>query len=195
MSKESKKVVDVKIFGKWRCDGITVQDPGLKKYLSVKPTLAPHSGGRHEHQRFRKSTLNVTERLANNMMRHGKAGGKKARAVGIVKNAFDIINLKTGKNPLEVLVKAIENSAPCEEVTRIAYGGVVYPISVDIAPQRRLDLTLRFISDGARQTSISNPKTVDEALADEITFCAARDSRSFAIRKKDEMERIALSSR
>ena len=195
MSKESKKVIDVKLFGKWRCDGITVQDPGLKKYLSVKPALAPHSGGRHEHQRFRKSTLNVAERLANNMMRHGKAGGKKARAVGIVKNAFDIINLKTGKNPLEVLVKAIENSAPCEEVTRIAYGGVVYPISVDIAPQRRLDLTLRFITDGARQTSISNPKTVDEALADEIAFCAARDNRSFAIRKKDEMERIALSSR
>lgn len=192
---ESKKVVDIKLFGKWRCDEITVQDPGLKKYLSVKPALVPHSGGRHEHHRFRKSTLNVAERLANNMMRHGRAGGKKARTVGIVRNAFDIINLKTGKNPLEVFVKALENAAPCEEVTRIAYGGVVYPISVDIAPQRRLDLTLRFITDGARQTSVGNPKTVDEALADEIMFCAARDNRSFAIRKKDEMERIALSSR
>jgi small subunit ribosomal protein S7 len=195
LSKESKKPVDVKLFGKWRCDGISVEDAGLKRYLSLKPALIPHSGGRHEHQRFKKSTVNVVERLANNMMRHGKVGGKKARAVGIVKNALDIINLKTKKNPLEVLVKAIENSAPCEEVTRIAYGGVVYPISVDISPQRRLDLTLRFISDGARQTSMGNPKTIDEGLADEIIFCADKDSRGFALRKKDEMERIALSSR
>jgi small subunit ribosomal protein S7 len=195
LSKESKKSVDIKLFGKWRSEGLAVQDPGLKRYVSVKPVLIPHSGGRHEHQRFRKSTVNVVERLTNNMMRHGRAGGKKGRAIGIVKNAFDIINLKTGKNPLEVLVKAIENSAPCEEVTRIAYGGVVYPISVDIAPQRRLDLTLRFITDGARQASLGNPKTIDEALADEITFCASRDSRGFAIRKKDEMERVALASR
>ncbi len=195
MSKESKKSVDIKLFGKWRSEGITVQDPGLKRYVSVKPILTPQSGGRHEHQRFRKSTVNVVERLVNNMMRHGRAGGKKAKAIGIVKNAFDIINLKTGKNPVEVLVKAVENSAPCEEVTRIAYGGVVYPISVDIAPQRRLDLTLRFITDGARQAALSNPKTIDEALADEITFCAGKDNRGFAIRKKDEMERVALASR
>lgn len=195
MSKESKKPIDVRLFGKWRCDGIIVQDAGLKRYLSVKPTLIPHSGGRHEHQRFKKSTVNVAERLANNMMRHGRAGGKKARAIGIVRNALEIVNLKTGKNPLEVLVKAIENSAPCEEVTRIAYGGVVYPISVDMAPQRRLDMTLRFLSDGARQASINSPRTIDEALADEIMFCAARDSRGFAIRKKDEMERVALASR
>jgi len=92
-------------------------------------------------------------------------------------------------------VKAIENSAPCEEVTRIAYGGVVYPISVDISPQRRLDLTLRFITDGARQASLGNPKTIDEALADEIVYCAGKDSRGFAVRKRDEMERVALSSR
>jgi small subunit ribosomal protein S7 len=195
LSKESKKPIDVKLFGKWRCDGITVQDVGLRRYVSLKSTLMPHSGGRHEHQRFKKSTLNVAERLANNMMRHGRVGGKKARAIGIVRNALDIINLKTGNNPLEVLVKAIENSAPCEEVTRIAYGGVVYPISVDISPQRRLDLTLRFISDGARQASLGNPKTIDEALAEEIMYCAERDTRGFAIRKRDEMERIALSSR
>ncbi len=195
MSKESKKTIDVKLFGKWRSEGITVQDAGLKRYVSLRPNLIPHSGGRHEHQRFRKSTLNIVERLANNMMRHGKVGGKKARAIGIVRNALDIINLKTGKNPLEVLVKAIENSAPCEEVTRIAYGGVVYPISVDISPQRRLDLTLRFITDGARQASLGNPKTIDEALADEIVYCANKDSRGFAVRKRDEMERVALSSR
>ncbi len=195
MSRESKKPIDVKIFGKWRCDGITVEDAGIKQYISLKPALIPHSGGRHEHQRFRKSAVNIVERLANNMMRHGRSGGKKAKVISVVRNALEIISLKTGKNPLEVLVKAIENSAPCEEVTRIAYGGVVYPISVDISPQRRVDLTLRFIADGARQASVGNPKTIDECLADEIILCASRDSRSFAIRKRDEMERIALASR
>lgn len=195
MSKESKKMPEIKVFGKWSIEGLEVQDLGLKKYVSIKPSLTPQTGGRHEHQRFRKSGINIVERLVNNMMRHGRSGGKKAKAMAIVRNALDIVNLKTGKNPLEVLLRAIENSAPCEDVTRIAYGGIVYPISVDISPQRRVDLTLRFLTEGTRQASFSNPKTIDEALADEIIAASLRDSKSFAVRKRDEMERVALSSR
>jgi len=191
----SRKPPDVKIFEKWETDEIEVTDPGLEKYLSVKPTLYPHSGGRHEHKRFRKSSLNIVERLVDNMMRPGRAGGKKAKAVGIVRNALEIISIKTGKNPVEVLVKAVENAAPAEEVTRVAYGGIVYPISVDIAPQRRIDIALRFMTDGARQASYSNPKTIDECLAEEVAYAAQRDNRSFAVRKRDEMERVALASR
>ena len=129
------------------------------------------------------------------MMRHGRAGGKKAKAVNIVRNAFEIIELKTKKNPVEVLVKAVQNVAPSEDVTRVAYGGIVYPISVDIAPQRRIDLTLRFLTDGARQAAYSNPRTIDECLAEEIVYAAERDNRSYAVRKRDEMERVALASR
>ena len=195
MSKESKKMPEIKVFGKWSVEGLEAHDQGLKKYVSLKPSLTPQTGGRHEHQRFRKSSINIVERLVNNMMRHGRSGGKKAKAISIVRNALDIVNLKTGKNPLEVLLKAIENSAPCEDVTRIAYGGIVYPISVDISPQRRVDLTLRFLTEGVRQASFSNPKTIDEALADEIIAASIRDSKSFAVRKRDEMERVALSSR
>jgi small subunit ribosomal protein S7 len=155
----------------------------------------PHSGGRHEHQRFRKSTVNIVERLVNNMMRHGRCGGKKIKAINIVKNAFEIIQLKTGVNPVQILVRAIENSAPCEEVTRIVYGGVAYPVSVDVSPQRRIDLALRFMCEGARQAALNNPKTIDECLAEEIILASERDSRSFAVKKRDEIERIALSSR
>jgi len=191
----SRKPPDVKVFEKWESEDIEVSDPGLEKYLSVKPVLYPHSGGRHEHKRFRKSSLNIVERLVDNMMRPGRVGGKKAKAVGIVRNALDIINLKTGKNPVEMLVKAVENTAPAEDVTRVAYGGIVYPISVDIAPQRRIDIALRFMTDGARQASYSNAKTIDECLAEEITYAAQRDNRSFAVRKRDEMERVALASR
>jgi len=191
----SRKPPDVKIFEKWETGEIEVTDSGLEKYLSVKPVLYPHSGGRHEHKRFRKSSLNIVERLVDNMMRPGRAGGKKAKAVGIVRNAMEIISLKTGKNPVEMLVKAVENTAPAEDVTRVAYGGIVYPISVDIAPQRRIDIALRFMTDGARQASYSNPKTIDECLAEEITYASQRDNRSFAVRKRDEMERVALASR
>ena len=191
----SRKPPEVRIFEKWSVDNIEVLDPGLEKYLSVNPILFPHSGGRHEHKRFRKSALNIVERLVNNMMRPGRVGGKKTKAISIVRNAFEIIGLKTGKNPVEVLVKAVENTAPAEDVTRIAYGGIVYPISVDIAPLRRIDMSLRFMTDGARQAAYSNPRTIDECLAEEITYAAQRDNRSFAVRKRDEMERVALASR
>ena len=191
----SRKAPDAKIFDKWSTDGVEVSDAGLEKYLSAKPILFPHSGGRHEHKRFRKSALNIVERLVNNMMRPGRVGGKKVKAMGIVRNAFDIVSLKTGGNPVEVFVKAVENTAPAEDVTRIAYGGIVYPISVDISPLRRIDMALRFMTDGARQAAYSNPRTIDECLAEEIIYAAQRDNRSFAVRKRDEMERVALASR
>ena len=153
----SRKPPEIKIFEKWGTDNIEVIDPGLEKYLSVTPILFPHSGGRHEHKRFRKASLNIVERLVNNMMRHGRVGGKKTKAIGIVRNALDIISLKTGKNPVEVLVKAVENTAPTEDVTRIAYGGIVYPISIDIAPLRRIDMSLRFMTDGAAPSGLQQP--------------------------------------
>ena len=196
MSKETKKAPpEVKLFGKWSAQGLEVADRGLQRYIALRPVLTPHTGGRHEHKRFMKSSINIVERLINDMMRHGREGGKKAKATGMVRNALDVIHLKTGKNPIEVLLKAIENSAPCEETTRVSYGGIVYHQAVDMAPQRRLDLALRFISNGARQVSFSNPKTIDECLADEIIAAAERDGKSFSIRKRDEIERIALSSR
>lgn len=191
----SRKPPEIKVFEKWGTDDIEVSDPGLENYLTVKATLYPHSGGRHEHKRFRKSSLSIVERLVNNMMRPGRVGGKKAKAIGVVKNAFEIINLKTGKNPVDALVQAVVNTAPAEDVTRIAYGGIVYPISIDISPLRRIDIALRFMTDGARQSAYSNPRSIDECLAEEIIYAAQRDNRSFAVRKRDEMERVALASR
>lgn len=195
MSKELKKIPEIKVFGRWSTSGVEVQDPGLKRYISARPSLVPHTSGRHEHQRFRKSTLNIVERLIDNMMRPGHSGGSKARSISIVRNALELIAVRTGKNPIEVLVKAVENAAPCEDVTRIAYGGIVYPISIDIAPQRRTDIALRNIGQTARQASHNNPRTIDECLADELTLAALRDSKSASVRKRDEIERIALASR
>jgi len=151
--------------------------------------------GRHEHGRFRKAEVNVVERLVNDLMRPGRSAGKKVRTINLVRNAFEIIHLRTGKNPIEVLVNAVENSAPCEDTTRISYGGVVYHMSVDVSPQRRVDLALRFISEGARKVTFGNPRSYEECLAEELILAANNDMKSEAIRRKNEMERVARASR
>ena len=191
------------LFRKWDFEGIEVKDPGLHSVISLNPVIVPTSMGRHEHKKFGKSEVNIVERVANSLMHFGKKhakntgrmGGKKQRSINIVRSAFEIIALETGKNPIEVLVKALENSAPNEDTTRIAYGGVVYHVSVDISPQRRLDLALRFVSEGVSQASFASRKSVEEVLADEIIAAANNDTNSYSIKKKNEQERIAMASR
>jgi small subunit ribosomal protein S7 len=186
---------EIKLFQKWSFKDIKVQDIGLQRYLNLTPMVVPHSMGRHEHQRFRKAKVNIVERLINNLMRPGKNAGKKAKVTNVVKEAFEIINTRTGKNPIEVLVKAVENASPCEDTTRISYGGVVYHLSVDVAPQRRIDLALRHITEGARSASINNPRSIQETLADELILAANKDIKSAGIAKRNEIERVAQSSR
>jgi len=191
----SKAKPDIKLFQKWTFNDITVKDPGLKRYLNLTPMVTPHSMGRHEHQRFRKAKVNIVERLINGFMRPGKNAGKKAKTTNFVKQAFEIIHLRTGKNPVEILVKAVENAAPCEDTTRVSYGGVVYHLSVDIAPQRRIDLAIRHITEGARKASANNPRSIQETIADELILAANHDIKSAAMAKRHEIERIAQSSR
>jgi len=191
----SSQQQEIKLFQKWSFKEAKVVDVGLQRYLNLTPMTTPHSMGRHEHQRFKKANVNIVERLANGLMRPGKNAGKKGKVSNIVKQAFEIINLRTGKNPIEVLVKAVENSAPCEDTTRISYGGVVYHLSVDIAPQRRIDLALRHITEGARAASANNPRSIQETLADELVLAANNDIKSAGVSKRNEIERVAQSSR
>jgi len=195
LSQKQEQQNEIKLFGKWSFKDVQVRDIGLQRYIALKPMVAPHSMGRHEHKRFRKANVNIVERLVNNLMRPGKNAGKKAKATNIVKQALDMISLRTGQNPIQVLVKAVENSAPCEDTTRISYGGVVYHLSVDVAPQRRVDLALRHISEGARQASINNPRSIEECLADELTLAANHDIKSYGVSKRHEIERVAQASR
>src|ERR687886_2622638 len=200
MGKENVKML---LFNKWDTSGIEVADLGLQNVISLKPAVIPISFGRHEHQRLKKAEVNLIERLANNMMHFGKRyakntgrmGGKKMRVLNTIKTALDIIHLETGKNPVELLVKAIENSSPNEDTTRIVYGGVVYHVSVDVAPLRRVDLALRFIAEGVKESTYSNPRAIEEALASEIILASRNDMASHAVKKKNEQERIAMASR
>ncbi len=186
---------EILLFQKWSFKGIEAKDDGIKRYLNLTPMALPHSMGRHEHKRFRKSKVNIVERLINGFMRPGKNAGKKTKATTMVRQALEIINLRTGRNPIEVVVEAVENSAPAEDTTRIGYGGVVYHQSVDLAPQRRVDLSLRFITEGARKASANNPRTIQETLADELILASKKDIKSHGISKRHEIERIAQSSR
>jgi small subunit ribosomal protein S7 len=195
VTRVSKAKQDILLFQKWTFNDIAVKDPGLQRYINLTPMTLPHSMGRHEHQRFRKARVNIVERFINGFMRPGKNAGKKARATNIVKQAFEIINVRTGKNPIEILVQAIENSAPAEDTTRLSYGGVVYHLSVDIAPQRRIDLSLRNLTEGARKTAANNPRSLPETVADELILAANNDIKSAGVAKRNEIERIAQSSR
>jgi small subunit ribosomal protein S7 len=191
------------LFRKWDLEGIEIKDPGLKSVISLKKSIMPLTFGRSSLKRFNKTEVNIAERLANKLMHFGKKyakntgrmGGKKARTINTVKAAFEIIHLKTGKNPVEVLVRAIENSAPNEDTTRIVYGGTAYHVSVDVSPLRRVDLALRFIADGVKESSFSNPKSMEEYLAEHLIAASANDPAAPSVKKKNELERIAQASR
>ncbi len=191
------------LFRKWDLDGIEIKDPGLKSVISLKKAIMPLTFGRSSLKRFNKAEVNIVERLANKLMHFGKKyakntgrmGGKKTRSINTVKAAFEIINLKTGKNPVEVLVRAIEYSSPNEDTTRIVYGGTAYHVSVDVSPLRRVDLALRFIADGVKESSFSNPKTMEEYLAEHLISASTNDAGAPSVKKKNELERIAQASR
>ena len=110
-------------------------------------------------------------------------------------DAFEIIAAKTKKNPVQVLVEALENAAPREEITRLQFGGISVPKAVDVAPSRRLDIALRNISKGTVQASFKNKKPVEECLADELILASKGDMNSFSVAKKEELERVASSAR
>lgn len=188
-------IVGVKLFGKYDFEGLVVSDIGMKRYIALTPIYVPHTCGRHAVRQFAKARMNIAERLINNMMRTEKWTGKKLKAYKAVEGAFDIIAEKTKKNPLQVLIDALQNAGPREEVTRLQYGGISVPKAVDVAPSRRVDLALRNICLGALEKSHTSTLSISECLANEIMLAANNDMNSFAIAKKEEIERVAASAR
>jgi small subunit ribosomal protein S7 len=199
-----------KLFNKYDYEGVSVHDPGLARYVSLNPVVLPHSHGRHTKQQFAKRHVNVVERLVNKLMRggtgektsgkvirtNGSLQGKKSKALRIVEKAFAKIADKTKKNPIQVLIDAIQNAAPREDFTRVSFGGVSYQVAVDVSAQRRLDMALRNITLAAIMGSFDKKKTLSDALADEIELAAKNDvASSYAIKKRDETERMAKSAR
>ena len=184
------------IFGKYDVVDITIPDVGLARYINLAPYAGvPHHHGRHANTHFAKMKIPLVERLINHMMRSENYTGKKLSSYRVVKEAFAIVEEKAKENPVQVFVNAITHAAPKEETTRLRYGGINVPKAVDTAPQRRLDLAIRFIATGATQQTYRNAKPIAQCLADEILKAAKGDPSSFAIAQKDDMERVAKSAR
>ena len=189
-------VAEVKLYGKWSFDDVEVNDISLEDYLAVKTKYArftAHTAGRYQKKRFRKAQCPIVERLTNSLMMHGRNNGKKLMAVRIVQHAFDIVHLLTDQNPIQVLVDAIINGGPREDATRIGSAGVVRRQAVDVSPLRRVNQAIWLITTGAREAAFRNIKTMAECLADELINAAKGSSNSYAIKKKDEIERVAVS--
>jgi len=189
---------EVKLFGRWSFDEMAVKDISLEDYIACKPKYAqflPHSSGRWQKKRFRKAQCPIVERLVCSMMRYGRNNGKKLMAVRIVKHAFEIVHLLTDQNPIQVFVDAVINCGPREDSTRVGGGGAVRRQACDVSPLRRVNQAIYLLTTGSREASFRNIKTIAECLADEIMNAAKGSSNSYAIKKKDEIERVAKSNR
>lgn len=183
------------LFGKYPFAGVEVHDPGLLPYLYLHPVYAPHTEGRLAGRPFLKTRMHLVERLANHLMKGGNFTGKKSKALATVRKAFDEVAQKEGKNPLQLLVDAVENAAPREEVTRLQFGGISVPRAVDASPARRLNVAIRNLAQGAIQASHKSTKPIHTCLADEIRLASKGDLTSFAVGRKEEVERVAQSAR
>jgi small subunit ribosomal protein S7 len=199
-------MTQVLAFNRWDCLGIKVQDPGLIRYINVNPVIVPKTGARYAGKRFHKSKLFIVERLINRAMNPGHKGkkhfrtsshctGKGVSAAKLIEDALKIVEQRTKKNPIEVLVKAIENAAPREEIITIEYGGARYPKAVEMSPQRRVDTALKFFVQGAYQKAFNTRLAAEESLAREIINAYNQSAESLAISKKFEVERQADASR
>lgn len=188
-----------KLFGKWSYEDLKVEDPSLVSYIAVTTTKSkiflPHSAGKWQAKRFHKAACPLVERLVNSIMKKGRNTGKKQKAVLIVKQALEIVHLLTGNNPIQVLIDAVCNSGAREDSTRIGSGGVVRRQAVDVSPLRRVNQALSLMSLGSRKSAFRSIKTISECLADEIMNAAKGSANSHAIKKKDEIERVAKGNR
>ncbi len=196
------------LFGKYSYD-VVVSDLSLKRYINLRPMEYPASFRRDSQKMFSKGSINIVERLSNSLMRGGTGGkiggkvirtkghlqGKKLKVNHMISLAFDRIHKETNENPLQVFVKALENSAPIEDTTRVRYGGIISNVAVDISASRRLDITLRNIALATILGSFRNKRTFPEALANELILASKNDVNSYAIKRKNEIERMARSAK
>lgn len=205
MRDDKTQPIKFKIFDLYETENISVEDPGLKNVINLKSRLILKSHGRN-FQKFGQTKVNLVERLINRLGVAGHRGkkhriilgtstGKYSRNARIVLEAFKMIEKKTGKNPVAVFVKAVEKSAPRDEVTVIEYGGARYPQAVDASPLRRVNLAVKNLMHGASDKAFNKKKNISQALAEEITLASEENGESFAIRKRIESEKQADSAR
>lgn len=194
------------LFNRWDLSEVKVEDAGLVRHINLNPVIIPRTDGRFAPKPLQKDRVNIVERFVNKLMVSGHRGrkhkltschqiGKTQRLYNVIKEAFEIIERKTKKNPVQILVKAVENSALLEEVASYRLGGIIARSSVVVSPQRRIDLALRHLSQGIQKSSFKNRKSLAEVIADELILASENDSKSFAIQERNRIEREAEGAR
>ncbi len=128
----------------------------------------------------------LVTKFINNMM----SRGKKSIAEGILYRSLDIIADKAKTEPLGVFKRAVDNAKPMVEVRSRRVGGATYQVPVEVRPDRRLSLSLRWLISAARARS---EKAMDEKLAGELMDAA--NQRGNAVKKKDDTHRMAEANR
>lgn len=197
---------EIKLFDRWDAEEAEVSDPGLERYINTENIMAPRSKGRHSDQQFYKADVQIVERLLTRMYVAGHKGGKhyitsghnvgkSEKLWGIIQDAFEIVEDETGENPVQVLVTAIENAAPTEEVVSYQRGGVMARKAVIMSPQRRVDFALRMIVQGAYENRLANADDASETLAEEIIGAYEEDTSTRAIRERQRREKEAEGAR
>ena len=128
----------------------------------------------------------LVSRLINNIMQDGKKG----TAQTILYNAFDIIAEKTGREPMEVFEEAIENIMPVLEVKARRIGGANYQVPVEVRPERRITLGLRWLVQYSRSRG---EKTMEQRLANEIIDAANNTGAS--VKKREDTHKMAEANK
>ena len=128
----------------------------------------------------------LVSRLINNIMQDGKKG----TAQTILYNAFDIIAEKTGREPMEVFEEAIENIMPVLEVKARRIGGANYQVPVEVRPERRITLGLRWLVQYSRSRG---EKTMEQRLANEIID--ASNNTGASVKKREDTHKMAEANK
>jgi small subunit ribosomal protein S5e len=187
---------NIKLFGRFSYDNIELKDVSLRPYMNVSTRISvPHTGMNYSKKAFEKGNMPLTMRLAHGLMRHGRNTSKKLLVLKAIKDSFIIVEKLTKQNPLQVLVDACVNAGPRESAARVGKGGSAKRSSVDVSPLRRLNLALDTLTSGMRKSAFKCSKTLPEAIAEELIAASRGSPNSYAVKKRDETERVAKSSR
>jgi small subunit ribosomal protein S7 len=203
--KVEDKMEGLKLFDKYDISQVNVADPAMKPYVILKQKLLLKSYGR-ALDKVSGSQMNILERMSARLAVPGHLGRKHRiitnwssghynKNMKTVLKAMEIIERKTSKNPVQVLVDAIEKGSPRDEITVIESGGARYPQAVDCSPRRRVSLAIRWIVQGSYNRCFGKKTKMADSLANEIILASKESMESFSYSKKNESEKQADGAR
>ncbi len=160
----------------------------ISNYIKKEGSKVPRRGNVPKREVLPDPLYNsvLVTKLTNSIM----LDGKKGVAQKVVYGAFDIIKEKTGKEPMEVYTQALENIMPSLEVKARRVGGATYQVPIEVRPERRQTLGLRWLTSYARSRG---EKTMKERLAGEIMDAA--NNLGGAVKKREDTHKMAESNK